>query len=66
MFTIGTDLNCETPEQVAQVLRKVAQQYRESAGDLAASWGDPQAGKCWEKFADILDRAAASCDKVQF
>lgn len=59
-----TDLNCETPEQVSQILRYVADQYRQSATDLEANWQDKQAGKCWLKFAAILDRAATSCDKV--
>jgi hypothetical protein len=59
-----TDLNCEEPEQVAQVLRYVADQYRQSAADLEANWQDKNAGKCWIKFAAILERAAASCDKV--
>ena len=66
MTTRQYDLSAaQSPETVARILRDVAELYRESAGELSASWQDKNAGKCWEKYAAILERAAASCDKVQ-
>ena len=59
------DLNTMTPEESEQVLRDAAQQYRESASDLAASWQDPLAGKIWDDYATILERAADSMARAR-
>ena len=56
------DLDQDVPENVPLVLREAAQSYDESASELASAWGDRNAGKVWEKFARILERAADSCD----
>ena len=60
----NTDLDVSCPEQVSKVLRAVAQQYRESTGELQSAWQDDQAGRVWSEIAKILDRAADSADKA--
>lgn len=55
------NLDVETPENVPIVLETVANYYRESQGELSASWQDENAGKVWGDFANILERAARSC-----
>jgi hypothetical protein len=60
-----TDLqDAQTPEDVALILRNAAQHYRESEGDLAAVWGDPQAGRVWRKVANRLDSCAQAADHL--
>lgn len=59
-----TDLDIGTPDKVATVLRMAADKYRQSACDLAAAWQDESAGKVWNEFARILERAAVSCEKA--
>jgi acyl-CoA reductase-like NAD-dependent aldehyde dehydrogenase len=56
------DLDVDTPEKVAEVLRRAAQRFNESASELESAWQDRNAGKVWVKFAEILERAAKSCD----
>jgi hypothetical protein len=56
--------NIISPDQLAPILRKYAQQYREDAADLAAMWQDDDAGIAWAKLADVLDRAADSANKT--
>lgn len=58
------DINVASPDELAKVLRGAAQDYRESQTELAAAWGDLEAGRVWDKFADILDAAADKCDKA--
>lgn len=61
----GTELlDAEVPEHVGAILRKVAEHYRESTSELQSAWQDPNCGKIWSRFATILERAAASCDKA--
>lgn len=50
------------PHEVASLLRGIANTYNEAASELQSAWQDPQAGKVWEDFARILNRAAASCE----
>ena len=59
----NTDLDVDAPEKAPNALRAAADRYYESTGELQSSWGDPQAGKIWTKFARILERAADSVDK---
>jgi hypothetical protein len=61
---MSTDLDVDVPEKVPAVLRAVAQRYYESAADLQAAWQDKHAGRVWREFAQILERAAASCDRA--
>jgi acyl-CoA reductase-like NAD-dependent aldehyde dehydrogenase len=56
------DLDVDTPEKVAEVLRRAAQRFYESAGELESAWQDKNAGKVWERMARILERAADSCE----
>jgi hypothetical protein len=53
------DLDIDSPDKLPIVLETAAQFYRDSA----SAWTDPSAGKVWEDFARILDRAAESCRK---
>ena len=57
------NLDCATPDDVPAVLESVANHYRESAAELAATWQDNAAGEVWSDFARILDRAAVACRK---
>ena len=57
-----TDLDVMTPEEVPAVLRATADKYNESASELQATWGYPNAGKVWSAYAVILERAAKSCE----
>jgi len=58
------DLDVDTPEELAPVLRAAADQYNESASELQSAWQDPHAGKVWAKFAVILERAADQAEKA--
>ena len=58
------DLNVAAPETVQLTLRRAADQYRESSGELAAAWQDKIAGSVWNDIARILDRAADSCERA--
>lgn len=59
------DLDVMAPHQVALTLRRAANIYREGAAELQTYWQDSDAGKCWEDFAGILDRAADACEKAR-
>ena len=58
------ELDVATPEEVPDILETVADRYRESASELSSVWQDGNAGKIWDDFANILDRAAESCRKA--
>ena len=59
------DLNSiADPQQVAALLRAAADAYRESAIQLEAAWQARSAGRPWSRIANILDRAAISCDRA--
>ena len=61
-----TDLaDCAAPEDVAQVLRRIADMFNESATELSSAWQDNQAGKVWGDYAKIMERAAESCEKAR-
>lgn len=57
-------LDVDAPDKVAPTLRAIADLYRQSAIDLESSWQAGHAGRPWYKLATILDRAAASCERV--
>lgn len=59
------DLDVIAPHQVAIALRRAADNYRSGATELQTAWQDPNAGKCWEDFAGILERAADACEKAR-
>lgn len=64
-MTTIIDLNAVgNPEQVAMLLRKAADEYRESCLRLQSDWQDEAAGKVWDELAKVLDKAADSCDKA--
>lgn len=58
------DLDVDAPDKVADVLRRAAEMYYESATELEAAWQDKNAGRPWTKIAQILERAAKNIDKV--
>jgi hypothetical protein len=58
-----TDLDVASPENVPMVLRVAADMFRESAVELAAAWQDQNAGKVWDRIANILDAAAYKIEK---
>lgn len=60
---MNIDLDVATPEGVPDVLRKAAWNYREAHNELQAMWQDKHAGKVWEQFARILEKAAEQCEK---
>ena len=57
------DLDVDSPGKVGDVLRHVAQAYRESASELQSAWQD-RTLRVWDKLADVLDRAANQCDRL--
>lgn len=52
------DLNVDSPDKVAGILRNAAEAYRNSASELTAAWQDKYAGKDWDHIARILERVA--------
>lgn len=64
--TVGTGLGLDVaaPWEVSTVLRRAAEQFRGSAGELAAAWQHPAAGRVWEALAAVLDRAAEQADRT--
>lgn len=60
-----TDLNAPaTPEEVPIALRNAARLMNEQCAELQSAWGDAQAGRIWQDFARILERAADSCERA--
>lgn len=57
------DLDQATPEDIPRVLRAAAQRFNEAQCELSSAWGDPQAGRIWARFAKVMERAAASCER---
>ena len=58
------DLDVSTPEEFPAVLRRAAEHFFFTQGELQSAWQDKQAGRVWARFARILDRAADSADKA--
>lgn len=58
------DLDVDCPEKVAPILRAAAEKFYEAHSELQSAWQDKQAGKAWSKIARILERAAASIEKI--
>lgn len=54
-------LDVDAPEKVPAVLQAAADSFFESSSELSAAWQDDKAGKIWEDFAKIMDRAAKDC-----
>lgn len=57
------DLDVESPDQVASILRDAAEKFYESASELASAWTDRNAGKCWEHIARKLEQCADRIEK---
>lgn len=60
----STDLDCDSPDEVGNILREAAQRYDESFSELQSAWQDKNAGIVWGKIARVLERAANQVDKV--
>ena len=58
------DLDVDTPDKVADVLRRAAERFHESAVELSSAWQDPNAGRVWTHLARILESAADKADKA--
>lgn len=58
------DLDVDAPEKVADVLRRAADQFRESVGELQSTWQDRSAGKVWGDIAKALDAAAIKVEQA--
>lgn len=58
------DLNVMAPHEVARQLRRAAQAYFASAGELSDAWQDESAGLVWIDLARILERAATQCERA--
>jgi len=58
------DLNVDTPEKVATILRAAADQYRESTIELQSAWQDKNAGRVWSRIATRIERCAAAVDEI--
>ena len=56
-------LDVDAPDRVAPVLRRAAQAFYESAGELEADWQSASAGRPWEIIAAELDRTADRLEK---
>ncbi len=64
MQSSALDLNVATPEEVADILERAADEYRQTAYDLALAWGDTGRNPTWIKLAEILADAAEKCREV--
>lgn len=61
----STDLaDAAAPEDVADILRRAADKFRESVPELQSAWQDDGAGKVWGKLANALETAARACDRA--
>jgi hypothetical protein len=58
------DLDCASPDDVPVILERIAAHYRDSSTELSSAWQDESAGKVWQDFASILERAAIGCRKA--
>lgn len=58
------DLDVETPEAVARILREVAEQFACDAYTLNASWQSKSAGRVWNRMAKVLEQAATRCEQI--
>jgi hypothetical protein len=59
MFELDLDIDFEAPEAVVEVLRTAADRYRD-----ARYLKEREVRKMWLRFALILERAAAACDRT--
>lgn len=58
------DLNVDSPDKVARVLRNAASDYNDAASELESAWQDRSAGAPWSKIARILERAADQIARI--
>lgn len=58
------DLDVDSPEKVADVLREAADQYRESAAELESAWQEKAAGRPWTQIATLLEGCAERIDRA--
>lgn len=61
MQSRGLDLDVATPEEVADILERASDEYRQTACDLACAWGESGRNPTWIKLANILADAAEKC-----
>lgn len=58
------DLQVDTPEKLADVLRRAAEAFRESQCELQSAWQDDNAGRVWLHIAKALDVAACKVEQA--
>lgn len=59
---ISLDLDVDSPEEVAIVLRAAADKYYESHNELLSAW--QQDYTPWAKIARLLERCADKIDEI--
>jgi hypothetical protein len=60
---IMLNLDVDSPEKVAVVLRRAVDAFHQSATELSGAWQDRSAGKPWETIAVILESAASQIER---
>jgi len=55
--------NAESPKRVCDLLRKAAQLYYDSAGELESAWQDESAGKPWIRIGRDFEALAERIEK---
>lgn len=58
------NLDVDTPDKIAPILRLAAETYYELASEFVSTWRDQRAGAVWNHIAKILEHAADSIDRV--
>lgn len=58
------DLDVDSPDKVADVLRYTAEAFYDSAAELESTWQDKKSGNPWKKIALILEQAANKIEKI--
>lgn len=56
--------DCASPDHVSLVLRRAADAFYVAQTECASAWQDKSAGRAWGRMAKVLERAAASCERI--
>jgi hypothetical protein len=63
MARTDMNLDVDAPDRVPKVLRRAAEAFFESAGELDAAWQD-KSGDIWAKIAQVLESAAVKIERM--
>jgi len=58
------DLDVAQAKDVADILRRAADAYAESAQDCVANWQDKNCGRAWTRIAGVLETAAVRIEQI--